>query len=104
MAYTVSRRTSEIGIRMALGARPANILRLIVGESMMLTLLGASLGLVGAYAVTRVMKSLLFGVTSTDPLTFAAVTLLLSFVALLASYIPARRASRVDPLVAFRYE
>ena len=104
MAYTVGRRTSEIGIRMTLGARPANILRLIVGESMILTLLGASLGLVGAYAVTRVMKSLLFGVTSTDPFTFAAVTLLLSFVALLASYIPARRASRVDPLVAFKYE
>jgi putative ABC transport system permease protein len=104
MAYTVGRRTSEIGIRMALGARPANILRLIVGESMILTLLGASLGLVGAYAVARVMKSLLFGVTSTDPFTFAAVTLLLSFVALLASYIPARRASRVDPLVAFKYE
>jgi putative ABC transport system permease protein len=104
MAYTVSRRTSEIGVRMALGARPVNILRLIFGESMMLTLLGASLGLVGAYAVTRVMKSLLFGVTSTDPFTFAGVTLLLCFVALLASYIPARRASRVDPLVAIKYE
>jgi ABC-type antimicrobial peptide transport system permease subunit len=104
MAYTVGRRTSEIGIRMALGARPINILRLIVGESVMLTLLGASLGLAGAYAVTRVMKSLLFGVTSTDPFTFAGVTLLLCFVAVLASYIPARRASHVDPLVAFRHE
>jgi putative ABC transport system permease protein len=104
MAYTVSRRTSEIGVRMALGARPVDIRRLIFGESMMLTLLGSSLGLVGAYAVTRVMKSLLFGVTSTDPLTFAGVTLLLCSVALLASYIPARRASRVDPLVAFKYE
>ena len=104
MAYTVSRRTSEIGVRMALGARPVDILRLIFGESMILTLLGGSLGLVGAYAVTRVMKSQLFGVTSTDPLTFAGVTLLLCSVALLASYAPARRASRVDPLVAFKYE
>jgi putative ABC transport system permease protein len=81
-----------------------DILRLIFGESMTLTLLGGSLGLVGAYAVTRVMKSLLFGVTSTDPLTFGGVTLLLCSVALLASYIPARRASRVDPVVAFKYE
>ena len=89
---------------MALGARPVDILRLIFGESMMLTLLGGSLGLAGAYAVTRVMKSLLFGVTSTDPLTFAGVMLLLCSVALLASYIPARRASRVDPLVAFKCE
>jgi putative ABC transport system permease protein len=104
MAYTVSRRTSEIGIRMALGAQRVNILRLIVGESMTLTLLGALLGLGGAYAVTRVMKGMLFGVTSTDPLTFASVTLVLSFVALLASYIPARRASLVDPLVAIKYE
>jgi putative ABC transport system permease protein len=104
MAYTVSRRTSEIGVRMALGARPVDILRLIFGESMTLTLMGGSLGLVGAYTVTRVLKSLLFGVTSTDPLTFAGVMLLLCSVALLASYIPARRASRVDPLVAFKYE
>ncbi len=104
MAYMVSRRTNEIGIRMAMGAEPANILRLIAGESMMLTLLGASLGLVGAYAVTRVMKGLLFGVSSTDPLTFAGVTSLLCAVALLATFIPARRASRVDPLVAIRHE
>ena len=104
MAYTVSRRTSEIGIRMAMGAQPSNILRLIVGESMMLTLLGASLGLAGAYAVTRVMKSLLFGVTSTDPSTFAVVVFLLCFVALLATYTPARRAAHVDPLVAIKYE
>jgi putative ABC transport system permease protein len=103
-AYAVSRRTSEIGIRMAMGAQPVNILRLIAGESMMLTLLGASLGLGGAYAVTRVMKGLLFGVTSTDPLTFAGVTLLLCFVALLATLVPARRASRVDPLIAIEHE
>ena len=104
MAYTVGRRTSEIGIRMALGARPANILRLIVGESMKLTILGVSLGLVGAYAASRAIKNLLFGVTSTDPFTFVGVTLLLSFVALFASYIPARRASHVGPLTAIKYE
>ena len=104
MAYAVSRRTREIGVRMALGARPANILTLIFGESMTLTLLGILLGLVGAYAVTRVLNSLLFGVSSTDPLTFAAVTVLLSCASLLASYIPARRATRVDPIIALRYE
>jgi putative ABC transport system permease protein len=104
MAYTVTRRTNEIGVRMALGARPVNILRLIVGESTKLMFLGASLGVVGAYAVTRVMRSLLFGVSSTDPITFASVTMLLCFVALLATYIPASRASRIDPLVAMKYE
>ena len=104
MAYTVGRRTSEIGIRMALGARPLNIFTLIVGESIRMTILGASLGLVGAYAASRVIKNLLFGVTSTDPFTFAGVTLLLCFVAVLASYFPARGASRVDPLVAIKYE
>ena len=104
MAYTVSRRTNEIGIRMAMGAEPANVLRLIVGESITLALMGASLGLGGAYAVTRVMKGLLFGVTSTDPLTFAGVTFLLCLAALFAAYVPAHRASRVDPLVAIKYE
>jgi putative ABC transport system permease protein len=104
MAYTVSRRTREIGIRMALGARPGDMLRLIFGESMTLTLLGVLLGLAGAFAVTRVMNSLLFGVTSTDPFTFTAVTLLLCGVALLASYLPARRAMRVNPIVALRHE
>jgi putative ABC transport system permease protein len=104
MAYTVSRRTREIGVRMALGARPVDILRLILFESMTLTLLGVLLGLVGAYAVTRVMNSLLFGVASTDPFTFASVTLLLCSVALLASFVPARRAARVDPLVALHFD
>ncbi len=104
MAYTVSRRTREVGVRMTLGARPVDILKLIFGESMTLTLLGVGFGLVGAYAVTRVMKTLLFGVTSTDPFTFTSVTLLLCSVALLASYIPARRAMRVDPMAALRDE
>ena len=104
MAYTVSRRTREVGVRMALGARPADILKLIFGESMTLTLLGVGFGLVGAYAVTRVMKTLLFGITSTDPFTFTSVTLLLCSVALLASYVPARRAMSVDPMAALRDE
>jgi len=104
MAYAVSRRTREIGIRMALGARPGNMLKLIFGQSMTLTLLGVLLGLAGAFAVTRLMNSLLFGVTSTDPFILTAVTVLLCGVALLASYIPARRAARVDPIVALRCE
>jgi putative ABC transport system permease protein len=104
IAYTVSRRTREIGVRMALGARPVDILKLIFSESMTLTLLGILFGLVGAYAATRVMKSLLFEVTSADPFTFTGVTLLLSGVALLASYIPARRAMRFSPTVALRDE
>jgi putative ABC transport system permease protein len=104
MAYTVSRRTHEIGVRMALGAPPGDILRLILGESMTLTLLGVLLGLAGAYAVTRVMNSLLVGVASTDPFTFASVTLLLCCVGLLGSYVPARRAARVDPLVALHFD
>ncbi len=104
MAYTISRRTREIGVRMAVGARPADILKLVFGQSMKMTLMGIAFGLAGAYAVTRVMKSLLFGVTTTDPFTFAGVTLLLSSVALLATYIPARRAMRVEPMVALRHE
>jgi putative ABC transport system permease protein len=104
MASAVSRRTREIGIRMALGARSRDMLKLIFGQSMTLTLLGVLLGLAGAFAVTRAMNSLLFGVTSTDPLTFTGVTLLLCGVALFASYIPARRAMRVNPMVALRDE
>jgi predicted permease len=104
MAYTISRRTREIGVRMAVGARPLDILKLVFGQSMTMTMAGIAFGLLGAYSVTRVMKSLLFGVTTTDPLTFAAATLLLSSVALLATYSPARRAMRVDPMVALRHE
>jgi putative ABC transport system permease protein len=104
MAYAVSLRTREIGVRMALGARPIDMLALIFAESMGLASLGVLLGLAGAYGVTRVLNSLLFEVSSTDPFTFTAVTLLLGSVAVLASYIPARRAMRVDPMVALRYE
>jgi putative ABC transport system permease protein len=104
MASTVNRRTREIGVRMALGARPGDILKLILSQTLRLTVLGVALGLVGAYRITRVMNDLLFGIRSNDPFTFACVTLLLCTVALLASYIPAQRASRVDPVIALRYE
>jgi putative ABC transport system permease protein len=103
-AYTVSRRTREIGVRMAVGARPVDVLRLVFGDSIRMTLVGVLFGLVGALALTRVMKTLLFGVTTTDPLTFLSVSFLLCSVGLLASYLPARRASCVDPSVALRHE
>jgi putative ABC transport system permease protein len=104
MAYTVNRRTCEIGVRMALGARPMDIFKLILGECMTLTLLGVVFGLIGAYSVMRVMRSLLFGVAPTDPLTLASVTLILCFVAFLASYTPAHRATHTDSMVALRHE
>jgi len=104
MSYAVAQRTSEIGIRMALGAHPRDVLRLVVGQGLLLTVVGVALGLGAAYWLTRLMTALLFGVSATDPLTFAAVALLLSFVAFLATWVPARRASRVDPLIALRYE
>src|SRR5271154_27911 len=104
MSYVVSLRTNEIGIRMALGAQPADIWKLVIGGGAQLAFAGAALGLLFAFAFARVIASLLFGVKPTDPLTFGGVALLLVSVALLACYIPARRAMRVDPMVALRYE
>lgn len=104
MAYLVTQRTHEIGLRMALGAQQRDILRLVLGRGSKLAVLGVAVGLAGSLVLTRLLSQELFGVKATDPATFAAVSLLLIFVALLASFIPARRASRVDPLVALRYE
>jgi putative ABC transport system permease protein len=104
MSNTVAQRTHEIGVRMALGAGQSSVLRLVLSHAMRLTLLAIALGTAGAFALTRLMKSFLFHVTPTDPATFVEVALFLFLVALLASYIPARRATRVDPLVSLRYE
>jgi len=104
MAYAVSHRTHEIGVRMALGARSRDIMRLVTGQGLKLTLVGLALGMAGAVALTRVMEPLLYGVTATDPLTFILISLALAGAALLACWIPARRAMRVDPMVALRCE
>jgi predicted permease len=104
MAYLVSQGTREIGIRMALGASQRGILRLVVKQGLALASCGVGLGLVLAVAFSRLVSSQLFGVQSTDPLTFAAIALLLLMVAVLASYIPARRAARIDPMISLRYE
>jgi ABC-type antimicrobial peptide transport system permease subunit len=102
LAYSVSQRTQELGIRMALGAQRSDVLRLILKQGMKVSLLGVLIGLVSGLALTRLMRKLLFCVGATDPATFAGIALLLVVVALLACYAPARRATRVDPLVALR--
>ncbi len=104
MSYTVSQRTQEIGIRMALGAQPGNVQSMILGHSVKLTLIGVGLGLAGAFALVRFLTSLLFDVGAYDAVTFVGVPVLLAAVAIAASYLPARRAVRVDPIVALRYE
>jgi predicted permease len=104
MAYSVSRRTREIGVRVALGAAPGGILRMILGQGLRTIFIGVAIGITASLALTRTVQSLLFGVTATDPVTFGGVTLLLVGAALLACYIPARRATKVDPMVALRHE
>jgi putative ABC transport system permease protein len=110
LAYSVSQRTHEIGIRMALGANRGTVMRMILRQGMVLAVLGIALGLVGAYVLTKYLESwinlkqILFGVEVSDPFTYVAIAVLLTVVALVACYIPARRATKVDPLVALRYE
>ena len=104
MAYAVTRRIGEFGIRMALGASSGNIQGIVLKQGLIVATIGVAIGIVGALALTRVLRSLLFGLSATDPVTFAGVASLLIFVALLACYIPARSATKVDPMVALRYE
>jgi putative ABC transport system permease protein len=104
IAYDVKRRTREIGVRMALGARPREVLGLFLKQSILLILIGSVVGLALALAATRLLASYLFGVRPFDPATFAAATIFLLAVALLASYLPSRKAARVDPMTALRYE
>lgn len=104
ISYSVAQRTQEIGVRMALGAQPRDISAMVLLQGARLAGLGVAIGLVAAFGVSRLIASFLFGVGAADPLTFGAVTILLMVVALLACYMPARRAARVDPMIALRYE
>jgi putative ABC transport system permease protein len=104
MSYTVTQRTSEIGIRMSLGAEAHDILRLIVGQAVKLVGTGILVGVIFALGATRVMTTLLYGITATDPLTFVSICFIIAAIALIASFVPANRATKVDPLVAIRYD
>jgi putative ABC transport system permease protein len=104
MAYSVAQRTHEIGIRMSLGAQSRDVLRMVIRQGMALTAAGLAVGLIASIAATRAVASLLYGVSSTDVLTFAEVLLLLAALAWLASFVPARKATRIDPMMAMRYE
>ena len=104
MSYSVTQRTHEIGIRMAVGARPRDVFAMIIGHGMKLALIGVGIGLIGAFALTRLMASMLFGVEPTDAMTYGSIAALLIGVTLLACYLPGRRATKVEPTISLRYE
>jgi putative ABC transport system permease protein len=104
MSYSVTRRFQEIGVRVALGAQPSDVRNMVLGQGLRMALAGVAIGLLGAFSLTRLLSAFLYGVSATDPIVFSGVALVLALVALLASYLPARRATRVDPLISLRYD